>query len=215
MAHETGMTRLEYRGLRVAAAVGAAGLPVLAVAAACVGTMRVGVPIAIEKPSVLIVASILIVVPSRRERIRALQGVMALYLICIPMNEVHLRYFSILGLSPGIRASCSAVPLSLLAAGHLADRLLRHGGERPLTSGLRAAWLLAGGIIMAHMAVLGLLLHRFYGYGYEQDLRVLGSLALYFLVFLTCRRPLSRPYVRQAIGLILVAFFAVLAAGKA
>jgi hypothetical protein len=207
------MIRCEYRGLRVAAAVAAAGLPVLAVATACVGTMRVGVPIAIEKPSLLIVASILIVVPSRRERIRALQGVMALYLICIPMNEIHLRYFSVLG--PGIRASCSAVPLTLLAVAYLADWSLRPDAEKPWTSGFRDAWLLAGGIILAHMAVLGLLLHRFYGYGYEQDLRVLGSLALYFLIFLTSRRPLSRPYVRQAIGLILVVFFAMLAAGQA
>ena len=213
MAHETEMIRCEYGGLRAAAAVAAVGLPALAVAVACVGTLRVGVPLAIEEPGVLLVASILIVIPSRRERIRALQGVMALYLICIPMNEIHLRYFSILG--PGIRASCSAVPLTLLAAAHLADRSLRPGAERPWTSALCAAWLLAGGIILAHMAVLGLLLHRFYGYGYEQDLRVLGSLALYFLVFLTSRRPLSRPYVRQAIGLILVVFFAMLTAGKA
>ncbi len=73
---------------------------------------------------------------------------------------------------------------------------------------------MAGGIVIAHMAVLGLLLYRFYGYGYEQDLRVLGSLALYYLVFLGAWRPLRRPWVRRAIGLILVIFYATVAAGE-
>jgi len=215
MTHETVMVRSERARADALVALAAACLPVLAIAAACATAFMKGLPIAIERPGVLIVASILILLPSRRELVRILQSVTALYLVCVLVNEAHLRYLAIPGLSAGIRISCSVVPLALLAAGYLADRWITRGSDgRSLLSSLRGAWLLAGGIVIAHMAVLGLLLHRFYGYGYEQDLRVLGSLALYYLVFLGAWRPLGRPWVRRAAGLILAIFYAAVAAGK-
>ncbi len=196
-------------------AVAAACLPVLAMTATCVAAFMKGSPIAVERPGVLIAALILVLVPSRCELVRTLQSITALYLVCVLVNEAHLRYLAIPGLSARIRISCSVVPLVLFAAGYLADRWATHAGDgRSLLSSLRGAWLLAGGVVIAHMAVLGLLLHRFYGYGYEQDLQVLGSLALYYLVFLGAWRPLGRPWVRRAIGLILLIFYAAVAAGE-
>ena len=216
MTHETVVARCESTRADSPVAVVAACLPVLAIAAACATMFMKGLPIAIERPSVLIAASILILLPSRRERVQILQSVTALYLVCVLINEVHLRYLAIPGLSSGIRISCSVVPLALFAAGCLVDRWTTHAGDgRFLPSSLCGAWLLAGGIVIAHMAVLGLLLHRFYGYGYEQDLWVLGTLALYYLVFLGAWRPLGRPWVRRAAGLVLLIFYAAVAAGKA
>lgn len=215
MTHETVMARCERTRADSLVTVAAACLPVLAIAAACAAAFMKGLPIVIERPSVLIAASILILLPSRRELVRILQSVTALYLVCVLINEAHLRYMAIPGLSPRIRISCSVVPLALLAAGYLADRWTTPGSDgRSLLSSLRGAWVLAGGIVVAHIAVLGLLLHRFYGYGYEQDLRVLGSLALYYLVFLGAWRPLGRPWVRRTVGLILISFYAAIAAGK-
>ena len=215
MTHETVMARSERTRADSLVTAAAACLPVLAIAAACAAAFMKGLPIVIERPSVLIAASILILLPSRRELVRILQSVTALYLVCVLINEAHLRYVAIPGLSAGIRISCSVVPLALLATGCLADRWTTYGSDgRSLLSSLRGAWVLAGGIVIAHMAVLGLLLHRFYGYGYEQDLRVLGSLALYYLVFLGAWRPLGRPWVRRAAGLLLIIFYAAAAAGK-
>ncbi len=215
MTHETVMARCGRTRADALVAVAAVCLPVVAMTAACATAFMKGLPIAIERPGVLIAASILILVPFRREVIRIIQRVTALYLVWALIHEAHLRYLAIPGLSGGIRISCSMVPLAFFAAGYLADRWATHASDgRSLLSSLRGAWLLAGGIVIAHMAVLGLLLHRFYGYGYEQDLRVLGSLALYYLVFLGAWRPLGRPWVRRAIGLILVIFYVAVAAGK-
>ncbi|MCX5637288.1 MAG: hypothetical protein NTX52_06300 [Planctomycetota bacterium] len=60
------------------------------------------------------------------------------------------------------------------------------------------------------MALLRLALSRFYGYGYERDLSVLGNLCLYFLVFILLWESFKRPRFRQGIGLI-ITFFCVAA----
>jgi len=195
---------------------GAFGLPILAVVIVCARATMAGLPIVIERPAVLIAASILILAPSRREAVEIVQSIAALYLICVPINEVHLQYFPISASFLNVRVAYSTIPLALFGAGYVADRWAwRRGAGTSPPPDLRAEWLLAAGIIVIHMAVLSVLLQRFYGYGYEHDLQTLGSFALYFLVFVACWRQVRQMRMRQALGLVLLAFYVLVAAMKA
>ena len=197
------------------ATVAAFVLPTLSVVAACVIATATGLAIPIERPAVLIAACVLVAAPLRHERLRTIQRIVALYLICVPINETHLRYLSIPMGSLNVSLAYSAIPLAILGAGYVAaGRRSRGDGEDPSGSGLLGGWLLAGVILLVHMALLGVLLHKVYGYGYERDIHVLGSLALYFLVFLTTWRSLGHTRLRQVLGLILAAFYLWLTASN-
>jgi hypothetical protein len=216
MTHRTSAAHDEYTRPAILARAGACGLPILAVAIVCARAMTAGLPIVIERPAVLVAASIFILAPFRRGTVEILQSIVALYLICIPVNEVHLQYFPISTSFLNIRVTYSAIPLALFGAGHLAGRWTsRRDDGAPPAPDLRAEWRVTAGIVVVHMLVLGALLHRVYGYGCEYDLQVLGSLALYLLVSFACWRPLRRMRVRQALGLVLVAFYALITAMKA
>ncbi len=188
------------------------GLPILAAVVACIRALLVPLPIVIERPAALVVAAILTLAPLRRQSIEILQRVVVVYLLCIVVNEVHLQYVKIAILPLDIRIAGSALPLALLIAGWLADRRTSPGTQERDSPELLTGWLVAGGVILAHMAVLAVLLHVFYGYGYEEDIHVLGGFALYFLVFLACWRPLRQTRLRQAVGLVLTLFYAAAAA---
>jgi hypothetical protein len=126
---------------------------------------------------------------------------------------VHLRFFALSVGSWDVRVSYSTIPVALLAAGYLAQRRSRRPVNQELPGlDFPAAWLIAGAILVVHMAVLTPLLHSLYGYGYEQDLNTLGSFALYFLVFVTCWPQFARVRLRQTLALALTAFYAVVAA---
>ncbi len=216
MTHRTSAARDGYIRPGILAHAGACGLPILAVAIVCARATMAGLPIVIERPAVLIAASIFILAPFRRGTVEILQSIVALYLIYIPINEVHLQYFPISTSFLNIRVTYSAIPLALFGAGHMAGRWAsRRDDGAPPSPDLRAEWRLTVGIVVVHMLVLGALLHRVYGYGCEYDLQVLGSLALYLLVSLASWRQLRRMRVRQALGLVLVTFYTLVAAMKA
>jgi hypothetical protein len=57
------------------------------------------------------------------------------------------------------------------------------------------------------MILLTVMLDRFYGYGHERNLSVLGNLCLYFLLFITLWDKLSRVAFRQGMGFIFAAYY--------
>jgi hypothetical protein len=76
-------------------------------------------------------------------------------------------------------------------------------------------WELASLIMIAHMLLLSLILNKFYGYGYERNLGVLGNLCLYFLLFILLWDELGRYRFRLCAGLILAVFYLAVMATKA
>ncbi len=190
----------------------AAAAPILAGLAACGIALARNLPIAIERPAVLIAAALLLLLPCRHGTPATLQKVVLLYLLCIPISEVHLRFFALSACSWDVRVSYSTIPLGILAVGCLMQRRSRQEMNAELLgTDFPAGWLIAAVILVVHMAILALLLHQIYGYGYEQDLNTLGSFALYFLVFLTSWRQLARVRLRQILALVLTGFYAVVA----
>ena len=71
-------------------------------------------------------------------------------------------------------------------------------------------WSPAPTVVAVHMAVLLVMLLGFYGYGYEHDLKVLGTLSLYFLLFVFLRRKLSNLHFRRCAGTMLAVLYIAL-----
>jgi hypothetical protein len=190
----------------------AAAAPILAGLAACGIAAARNLPIAIERPAVLTAAALLLLLPCRHGTPATLQKVVLLYLLCIPISEVHLRFFALSACAWDVRVSYSTIPLAILAAGCLAQRRSWRTVQRELLGlDFPTGWLIAAALLVGHIAVLALLLHRVYGYGYEPDLNTLGSFALYFLVFLTVWPQFEHVRLRQTLALILTAFYAFVA----
>lgn len=182
-------------------------LPILAVIVACsISFFEMVIPI--EKPAILVLASFLILVPFKSERLNVLQKIMGFYIVSVPVNELSSQYFQISFLPVEISVSFSTVVLSLCAIGYFIERVnlinaLRSNGKANILCG----WMLATGLIITHMIFLSLILNRFYGYGYERNLSVLGTLCLYFLLFIFLWGKLNNLRFRQCIGLILAVFY--------
>jgi hypothetical protein len=190
----------------------ATATPILAGLVACGIALTRNLPIVIERPAVLIAASLLLL-PCRPGTPATLQKVVLLYLLCIPISEVHLRFFALSVFSWDVRVSYSTIPVAILAVGCLArGRSWRQVNQERFGTDFPAAWLVAGAVLAIHMAVLAPLLHAVYGYGYEQDLNTLGSFALYFLVFLACWPQFERVRLRRTLALVLTAFYVIVAA---
>ena len=187
------------------------GLSVTGVLVVALTAMLCPVPIPIERPWILAIASSLLLVPAREHRFVLLQRFIGLYLIAVLFNQVYDQYATVSIASRQIGISRSVGPLLLCAAGSV---LMWFRPKESIDVARRArllwAWCTALGIAMAHLLILALLLHRFYGYGYENDFRVLAHLALYFLLFLVLKRPLDHRGSRILSGLTLLVSYAVL-----
>jgi hypothetical protein len=166
-----------------------------------------GTPVPIERPLILLLASLFILVPFESEMAGTLQKITAFYLLAVPINELASQNFPVPLLS-GVTVSYSAVVLLLCAAGFLLGRInsQNHQFGRDKNE-LLPGWALAMGIIVGHMVVLTVLLSTFYGYGHEHNLSVLGSLCLYLLVFIFICEKLADLRFRQALGLVMAAFY--------
>jgi len=183
-------------------------LPILAVFLACYMSFRSEIPIPIKKPVVLIIASFFILIPLKSKPLRILQKIVAFYLVCVPVNELALQHFQANFFLFDINISYSAIVLSLCVLGYLLGKanstnVLRDTEVINIVQG----WILALVIVIVHMVLLSLILKRFYGYGYERNLNVLGNLCLYFLLFTVLREKLSSTYFRQVIVLVPTAFY--------
>jgi len=190
-------------------------LPVLAVIVACCINLLREMTIPVDRPVILVLGSISMLVPFRSELPNTLQKIVGLYMVGVLVDGLSLQYFQVPFLLSHISVSCSMIVVLLCAVGYLCDRTGSDdtvgGVER---SGVMGGWMLVFVIVAFHMAFLSVLLHKFYGYGYERDLSVLGRLCLCFLLFITLWEKLGRLRFRQCIGLILAVFCLAMIAVK-
>jgi hypothetical protein len=183
-------------------------LPVAAVIVACAVSLSFGMPIPIEKPGLLVFGALLVLTPFKSESLNLLQKVAAFYLLAIPVNQLSLQYFRASSPWIDISVSYSTIVLALCATGYLLGRAGSTGGaQTPRRSHISGAWALTLTILVVHMVLLGIILCRFYGFGYERDLNVLGHLCLYLLLFLVLWKRLNGRRFRQVIAFILTGFY--------
>jgi len=185
-------------------------LPILAVVLACSLSFSLQMPISIEMPIILVFGAIFILIPLKFEVIAKLQQITGFYLIVIAVNQLSSNYFTPPLLPAGITVSYSIVVLFLCTIGYFLEKI--GSIHRPLNTSDRNvlhSWLFALVIIGVHMVLLSLVLHRFYGYGHERNLAVLGNLTLYFLLFLVMWRKLYIPLLRRCLGLVMMIFYLV------
>ncbi|HUT31192.1 MAG TPA: hypothetical protein VMX13_15460 [Sedimentisphaerales bacterium] len=178
------------------------------VIAACLLCLFSKAPISVERPALLVLAALLILAPFKSQAAVLLQRIAAFYLFAVVVNESASHYIHIPLVSDGVSVSYTAVVVLLCAAGYLPGRL--NSNRTAITDGksdILWGWALVLGIIILHIAVLAVLLNRFYGYGYERDLSVLGGLCLYVLLFIFVWDKLGSLRFRQAVGLVLVLFY--------
>ncbi len=199
--------QVTQRQARVTGIIGF-GLPITAVVTAC-WLCSSEMPISITNPAVLVLASLFVLAPFKSlTSTKVLQKIIAFYLVSVVVSELSSQYFKIPFLPFDMSTSCSTIVLSLLAAGYFFGRAnLHQRAESIAGTGILHGWVLALVVIVVHMVLLGLMLRRFYGYGYERDLAVLGNLCLYFLLFVFLWNRLGACRFRQAVGLILMLFY--------
>ena len=184
-------------------------LPIMAVVLACSLSFSLQMPISIEKPVILVLGAIFILIPLKVEVIARLQQITGFYLIIVVVSQLSSNYFTPPLLPAGISVSYSIVFLFLCTTGYFLEKI---GSHRPLNTSsgnILHSWLSVLAIIVVHMVLLSLVLHKFYGYGYERNLAVLGKLILYFLLFLVLWKKLYESHLRQCIGLIMTIFYLV------
>jgi len=190
--------------------------PLLAVIAACCICFFSKMPIAIENPAVLVLASLFILLPFKSNPSgRLLQKIVVFYLISVPVNELSSQYFQVPFALVNISASYGTVVLSLCAISFIAE-IVKPANLPPKieSTNILYGWMVAFVIIAAHMALLAPLLNKSYGYGYEHDLSALGNMSLYLLLFIFLWGRLENIRLRQAASLILAVFFSAVIIAK-
>jgi len=182
-------------------------LPLTAVILACCVGIYTQRPIPIAKPVILLLGSLFTLVSLKSETSTTLQKIIGIYLSSVVINQLSSQYFSFSFLRIDLSVSYGVVILLLCAIGYILGRL---NSTNKLQSvewpNITYDWVFALTIIVVHMLLLSLILSRFYGYGYERNLSVLGNLCLYFLLFIVLWEKFSLLRFRQIIGLILTLF---------
>lgn len=187
-------------------------LPLIAIILSCALSFFLKTTIPVERPGVLLLGAFLILLPFKSEALNMLQKVATFYLVSIPVNELSSQYYTLAFPSVDVDVSYSSAILLFCTIGYLAARRTSKrsslAAEIPMVP---CAWILALVVIVAHMILLSVALDIFYGYGYEYNLRVLGNLSLYFLLFIVLWRPLGLLYFRRRVALFLVLFYVAVA----
>jgi hypothetical protein len=192
---------------RVARGLGFA-LPILGVSTAGALAFVSRTPIPIEKPLVLVLGSLGLLVPLRGRYWAALQQAVAFYLVAVLFNMLHMGFLQLQIGSRSMNVSYSVGPLLLCVIGYCCTRASTNDATRsPGLMGPLYPWIGALVVIVAHMVLLAVLLRKFYGYGYEHDWSVLGHLSLYFLLFLIVRRQLAKRRFQCVLGLVLTILY--------
>ena len=177
------------------------------IAACCIGffTKRV---IPIENPSILVLASFLIILPFKLEKLTTLQKIICFYLFSILINQLSAQYFPISISSADINVSYSILPLMLCGLGYFAGKVSpKNISQAAEETNLIYGWGVALVIITVHIVFLSLVLNKFYGYGYELNLSTAGNLALYLLLFILLWEKLSNLRFRRSMGMVLALFY--------
>jgi len=183
-------------------------LPLTAIILACCVSFFSQMPIPIERPVILMLGSLFILAPFRSEAPATLQRIIGFYLSSVTVNQLSSQYFSFSFLGGDISVSYSAVVLLLCATGYALRKVNSTNKLRNVRRvNIIYGWVFAIAIIVIHIVLLSLILNEFYGYGYEQNLSVLGNLCLYFLLFIVLWEKLGSFCFRRGIGLILTVFY--------
>ncbi len=180
-------------------AVSLSGLFVL-----CIGSSIFAGSIPVENSVVLLVSSMFLVFRFRRAEVVMVQRIIGLYLIGVFVNQLSLEYVSLSLFGCNLTISYGLICGLIIFFGYLVNRPRNEVVKEQSSSvGIKSGLVLAFGIICGHMFVLWLLLNRYYGYGYERDAGVLGSLSLSIFLFVFLWRQLGELRFRQLIGMIL------------
>ena len=166
-------------------------------------------PVPIERPLILLLGLFLGLLNFKKLwSLVLLQKIILLYLICILFNQLSLQFVRIPLGQASLTFPASFGALILLLAGFALikaaqiDSLIA-ARDRVLFPG----WAACFGLIVLHMLLLILMLRKFYGYGYEHNLKVIKSLYLYFLVFLFSWRQLDSVRFRQIMAAVFAALY--------
>jgi len=147
------------------------------------------------------VAFLLVLSMRASARAYPLLYLLTFYLVCLLVNQVNLKQGEWFLGETRITFSYG-VPVLLM---FLISFWLRRSGSgsvasRPVDPFIMHGWEIGIGIILLHMAFVFLLLKRFYGYGFETDIRTLGSLFFIFLIYSLNRDLLNNSLFRGLVG---------------
>lgn len=98
-------------------------LPASAVITACCICFFSKMPIPVENPAILTLASFFVLVPFKSKPLNTLQKIMVFYLVSVLVNELSSQYFRISFLLVDVSISYSAVILVLCVTGYLVERV--------------------------------------------------------------------------------------------
>jgi hypothetical protein len=170
----------------------------------CIGSSIFAGSIPVENSVVLLVSSMFLVFRFRRAEVVMVQRIIGLYLIGVCVNQLSLEYVSLSLFGCNLTISYGLICAVIIGFGYLVNRPRNEVVKEQSSSvGIQSGLVLAFGIICGHMFVLWLLLNRYYGYGYERDAGVLGSLSFSILLFVFLWQQLGDSRFRQSIGMIL------------
>jgi len=188
------------------------GLAAFAVVAAGYMCFVSKMPVAIENPEIPAIASFFILVNYKsKASLEVIQRITGFYLVAVLANQLSPQYFQTASLPINFRFSSGLIILSLFAAGFFVTDKKSVKPPDSIYKTLFYSWVFAFGVTIAHIAIVGVMLNRFYGYGYDRDLYVLGNLCLYFLLFIFLWKKLENTRFRQTVGLILAVFYTAVA----
>ncbi|HUW19753.1 MAG TPA: hypothetical protein VMW16_10675 [Sedimentisphaerales bacterium] len=208
MNEDFGASCQERQRTRSVAAPVSFGLTLSAVIVGCCISFLLTLKIPIERPVMLVLASLFLLLPLKAATFATLQKIVAFYLISVPVNELSSQYFQISFLPVDVSVSYTTAVLLLCALGYLVGKINTTNATQDYSSAnILSGWVVALVIVTIHMALLSLILNKFYGYGYERNLGVLGNLFLYFLLFVLMWENLGGLRFRQCTGLVLAVFY--------
>ena len=170
----------------------------------CIGSSIFAGSIPVENSVVLLGFSLFLVFRFRRAEVVMVQRIIGLCLIGICVNQLSLEYVSLSLFGCTLTISYGLICAVIIGIGYLVNRPGNEVVKEQSSSfGIKSGLILGSGIICGHMFVLWLLLNRYYGYGYERNAGILGSLSVIILLFAFLWKHLGESRFRQLIGVIL------------
>jgi len=176
---------------------------------ACYVCLTSEMPVPIEHPVILAAASLFLLIPfTSNHNTKKFQKIIGFYLISVLVNELSLQNFQLRGNFINTTISYNFPVFLLCTIAYMVEKISAADSFQNSTIiDTLPAWLFAAAIIILHMAFLIPMLIRFYGYGYERNITVLGNLCLYLLLFIALWGKLSKPCFLRFTGVILTLFY--------
>jgi hypothetical protein len=144
-------------------------------------------PSSLVHPTWLVPAGLWLLVPHRSASLRRMQDLVFAYISLVMVTEAARLSWEV----GSFRVSASVVCVALAGAGWMVPVLRRdpRGVQRPVLPD--GTLVVAAGVLAVHALTLGVVLHGWYGYGYEADIAVAGRVAL-CIVWLGLAEPLVK-----------------------